>query len=386
MKYFLIFFSTLSFLYCLPLQKNNSWYPAYTKLSLSDFNILENSYATLKTDPLDNPRKNRKDILLLALSYLYQKDLDKFRELFNFFLQHIKQRDGDELISYIPAFVELIKFQNKGIQLHDDINNLLQVYEDKVSAKELSNHPLHRFYYSQLIAYSIPSPLLGKNPPIAKNVHALQKGLPYKSSYCLYQQSILLMDYLHLEDKPNERQIRENQLVLASWIQATKFANAEASVLMNEYQSIQKPSLYQHKEYKKAISLCISIYQHFRSKVLYFLRKRSFHEKQLPGIYKNRAFSLHRFYSASNNKLQKILQEIQNPIVKSDCVEFSNEFQRHIKKMNLLSEKPIEFFDSSVDLDEALEIYRLVFVKAKLLFKSESMIPTCLDIYPIRYE
>lgn len=386
MRYLFIFICTWCTVFSIPIQKSNPWYPAYTKLTRSDFTILENSYSTLKADPLDNPLKNRKDILLLSLSYLYQKDLKNFRELFLFFLLHIEQRDGDELISYIPAFIELLKFQKQGLKLQNEITLLLKVFDEKVTPKELAKHPLYRFYYSKLIAHSITKPIRDGDSQIANSIHTLQKGLAFKSSYCLLKQSSLLMNLLNLGNKLNKKEVTENKMILASWIQTTKFAHAEVTLLMADYQSIHRPSLYQHKEYKKAISFCTSIFHHYRSKVLYFLRKKSFHEKQLPGIYKNRAYSLHRFYTSSNSQLQKVSLEIENPIVKTDCISFSNEFKRHANKYNLLSDKPIESFDSSVDLEEALTNYRRIFIQSKVPFQSENMIQSCLKISPITYE
>ncbi|MCO4782171.1 MAG: hypothetical protein KC646_07560 [Candidatus Cloacimonetes bacterium] len=386
MKYFFIFFCHLNFNFSIPIPRANVWYPTYTSLNQSDFTILENSYSTLRSDPLDNPSKNRKDILLLALSYLHQKDMNRFKELLKFFLQHIEQRDGDELISYIPAFTELLKYHNNEHDLSAEISEVLRVFEDKVSFKELSKHVLYRFYFSKLIALSLPQSSVDSNQKKERDIQLLQKGLPYYSSYCLYKQSILFMDKLHLVKKATTKQVIENKFVLASWIQSTKFAHKEATLLMEEYQSIRKPSLYQHKEYKKAVLLCISIYQHFRSKVLFFLRKKSFHEKHLPGVYKNRAFSLHRFYTSSNSTLQQIKIELQNPVSKSACIDFNRGFGRHIKKYNLLSQDSIQAFDSSIDLDESLKNYRKVFIKSKSPFYSENVIQTCLKLYPIRFE
>ncbi|MCJ8345651.1 hypothetical protein MJH12_08925, partial [bacterium] len=85
MKIILFFFFTIPNILCMSIGATSPWYPAFKKLSGSDFSVLENSYAVLKADPLENPSKHRRDILLLILSYAHHKDFSNFKKTLQFF-------------------------------------------------------------------------------------------------------------------------------------------------------------------------------------------------------------------------------------------------------------------------------------------------------------
>ncbi|PCJ21430.1 MAG: hypothetical protein COB02_02235 [Candidatus Cloacimonadota bacterium] len=385
MKYFLTLFLFISLSFSNSIQNKNPWFPLYSQLTQNGIKILENSFNTLKNDPLENPIKYRKDILILSLAYAHQNDIENFRRTLYFLLKHIEQRDGEELIFYLSGFVELLKIQKKRNHFHEELQKIISVFEEKFSPKEAKKHPLSGYYFSLLIADSI---LVSSNlirSKTAENISFLQKGLNYQSAYCLYKQSNLLFNYMHLDQKLNKKQLKERQILLASMIQTIKYSYSEILALIKEYKHLRRPSLYQRKEYKRAILRLASFYNNYRSKLLFFLKNKSFKASDLPGDYKNRAYSLHRFFSFSNIKVQKIAAIFENKITEEDCLSFSESFQKNIKKFNLISNEQIKSFDSTDDFESALSIYRKVFIKSKSPLKSEHFITKCIKLSPVSF-
>ncbi|MCJ8345601.1 hypothetical protein MJH12_08670 [bacterium] len=208
--------------------------------------------------------------------------------------------------------------------------------------------------------------------------------MAYQSAYCAHRSTSLLYASLKIQNPLTEQEKTSNKILVSSIIQTSKFSYFEILDLMEEFQTIKRPSLYQHNEYKRAILNLANSYEENRSKALFFIKRKASKQSYLSKNYKNRSHSLHRFYSFSNREVQKIASIFRDKLSRDQCQKFQSQLTKDIKSYDLIHDSNTTAFDSSVDLPESLSIFRQVNIKNGYVY-SERIIEACLKVSPIKY-